>query len=139
MYPCEYSVVIKIQEFFEEQPNQAWFYVNNAGNEVTCQKVADGVNVTCLGNYPFLPWGVFWHAVHIMLIQGGRAARGSAQGGQLGTQKLPFNSVEGYVASVIYGKASGDWVFQRISPIAHILIGAGVCHPLPGDLKLLEI
>lgn len=78
----------------------------------------------------------FWQAVHVIIKNGGSAPRGDAKGAKLGEKGLPLNSVEGSVANVIYGKHCGDSVFQRISPIAHILIGSGVCADKRGDLEI---
>jgi len=120
----EDQAVQKIKNFFNENGGQ-FIYENKARNIVHCNAHEDGVNVDCLANRPFLPWGVFWQAVHVIIRNGGSARKGSAQQCKLGDVDLPFNSVEGGVANVIYGKKRGDWVFQRISPIAHILSASG--------------
>lgn len=123
----EDQAVKKIQQFFKEK-NGSFVYKNQKGNIVTCKKIEDGIVVDCLqdsGYKQFLPWGVFWQAVHVIIRNGGSARKGSAQQCKLGDVDLPFNSVEGGVANVIYGKKRGDWVFQRISPIAHILSASG--------------
>lgn len=57
----------------------------------------------------------------------------------LGDPELPMNSVEGHIASVIFGKKIGDTVFRRITPVARILEWAGVCEYGNGTLKLKEI
>ena len=57
---------------------------------------------------------------------------------KLGEEKLPLNSVEGHVASQIYGKQPGEWVFRRITPIAAILVWAGICEHRRGALAFSE-
>ncbi len=125
----EDQAVKKIQQFFKEK-NGSFIYKNQKGNFVTCKKIEDGIVVDCLndsGYKQFLPWGVFWQAVHVIIINGGSAQKGKAIGPVLGDPELPINSVEGWVANVVYGKQPGDIVYRRISPIAHILSASGVC------------
>ena len=55
---------------------------------------------------------------------------------RLGDPGLPLDCVEGHIAHVIYGKRRGDSVFRRITPIACILIWAGVCEHARGELVL---
>jgi len=57
---------------------------------------------------------------------------------RLGEPNLPIDSIEGHVAQVVYGKQTGETVFRRITPIACILIWAGVCKAGRGELILLE-
>lgn len=131
MQISENSAVLKIKRFFNACDGNRYTYTNRRNTDVTCQAIEDGIKVDCLGQNgfkEFLPWGVFWHAVHIMIVNGGRASRGTAIGpDRLGSEKLPFTSIEGHIASAIYGKQAGDSVFMRISPVAHILIESGVC------------
>lgn len=95
----------------------------------------DGVEVDNLGNYPFLPWAVFRQAVYLMRENQGRAKKGSVNY-KLGEKELPLNSIEGRIASRVYGKQLGSAVFRRITPIACLLIWAGVCENSPGQLHL---
>lgn len=139
MYLTENDAIKKIKIFFAENDNR-YTYVNQRNNQVDCKCLDEGIEVTCLADNAhknFLPWGAFWHAVHIIHVNGGVAIRGNARE-RLGLNALPFNSVEGHVAHAIYGKQRGDSVFSRISPIAHILILAGVCVEQPGDLQLFD-
>jgi hypothetical protein len=53
---------------------------------------------------------------------------------RLGDEGLPLDSIEGHIAHVVYGKQIGDSVFRRISPIAAILVWAGICEDEPGEL-----
>lgn len=97
---------------------------------------ADGIVVDNLGNQPFLPWIVFQEAICVLIRNEGRAPRGNAMNAKLGDPDLSLDSVEGHVAQVVYGKKVGETVFRRITPIACILIWAGVCEAAPGELVL---
>ena len=97
-----------------------------------------GVTVDNLGNMPFLPWVVFEQAVKVMEQNNGIAKRGNAMDAPLGYSKLPLDSIEGHIASVVYGRKCGDTVFRRITPIACILIWAGICEPKPGKLSIVQ-
>ena len=139
MYLSENEAITKIKEFFVSI-DKKYIYENQKNNIVTCLMIDDGVEVDCLsdsGHKNFLPWGVFWQAVHIMFVNHGNAKRGLATH-KLGTDELPFNSIEGHIANVIYGKEKGDSVFRRVSPIAHILIASGICIDKRGDLELVR-
>jgi len=98
--------------------------------------IENGINVDNLGKQPFLPWVVFAEAVSLLVRNGGRALRGDAMNARLGDEKLPFNSVEGHIAHVVYGQKKGDSVFRRITPVSCILIWAGICEHAPGELLL---
>ena len=142
MYLSESSSVEKIKLFFKSKEKGKFTYENNKGNTVTCVMRAEGIEVDCLNDSShqnFLPWGVFWHAVHIMLVNGGSVFRGKAMKNKLGDPDLPFDSVEGHIAHVMYGKSRGDTVFRRISPVAHILIASGVCVDQDNDMKLASL
>src|SRR5258707_5363758 len=97
---------------------------------------SDGIIVDNLHKQPFLPWAVFEEAVSVMIHNGGHAIRGNAMGNKLGSTRLPLNSIEGHIAHVIYGQHLGESVFRRITPIACILIWAGVCKHARGQLIL---
>ena len=98
-----------------------------------------GVSVDNLGAQPFLPIEVFVATISLLSLAPGYCAiKGSAMGGRLGTLALPINSVEGHVANIVYGKITGQSVFQRITPISRILQAAGVCNnPGNGTLTLM--
>ena len=99
----------------------------------------DGIEVTNLSTQPFLAWKVFEEAIWLLQKNGGSAMRGDAMSARLGDPKLPFNSVEGHIANVVYKKQKGDTVFRRISPIAAILVWAGLCEPRRGILLLRKL
>jgi hypothetical protein len=106
------------------------------GDSFKAELTEEGVVVDNLRNQPFLPWSTFQEAVCTMIRNGGRARRGDAMGPKLGEPRLPMDSIEGHVAHVVYGKQRGESVFRRITPIADILIWAGVCKAAPNQLVL---
>lgn len=108
------------------------------GKSMTASLCDGGIRVSNLGNQPFLPWAVFEEAVKVIKRNGGRARRGDAMQCRLGDPGLALNSVEGYVAHVVYGIQPGKAVFRRITPIAAILVWAGICKAGRGELIMLE-
>ena len=106
------------------------------GEPFTAALTDEGVEVDNLGRQPLLPWAVFQEAVCVLIRCGGRARRGDAMGPRLGDPALPLDSIEGHIAHVVYGKQPGDSVFRRVTPVAAILIWAGVCDAARGELVL---
>jgi hypothetical protein len=104
----------------------------------TARLIEAGIEVDNLSNYPLLPWDVFIETINLLNRKGGRAQRGDAMLSRLGDAGLSLDSIEGHIASVVYGKQIGDSVFRRISPVAAILIWAGICESAPGELVLRE-
>lgn len=106
------------------------------GGSFTAELNPDGILVDNLGNQPFLPWIVFQEAICVLIRNDGRALRGNAMSARLGDPNLSLDSIEGHIALVVYGKKVGETVFRRITPVAAILIWAGVCEVAPGKLML---
>ena len=96
----------------------------------------NGVEVDNLADQPILPWRVFEETLNLLDQCGGSASRGDAMLSRLGDPGLPFESVEGHIAHVVYGKNKGDSVFRRITPVACILVWTGICSHKPGRLVL---
>ena len=105
----------------------------------TAEMRADGIWVDNLSAEPHLPWVVFQEAICVLIRNGWRARRGDAMKSKLGDEALSLDSIEGHIAHVVYGKRPGQSVFRRITPIACILIWAGICRAEPGELVLCEI
>jgi hypothetical protein len=68
--------------------------------------------------------------------QTARKGNARAKGSRLGDTGLETDTVEGYVAQVVYGTKLGSSVLQRITPIARILEWAGICENGRGYLRL---
>jgi hypothetical protein len=131
------DVVTLIKKKFNHKGDVAIIPLQRGGN-FKARLVDGGIEVDNLGNQPFLPWRVFQEAIVILMQNKGSAKRGDAMNSKLGEKGLPLNSVEGHIASEVYGKQVGDSVFRRITPIACILEWAGVCKSEPGKLILLK-
>lgn len=107
------------------------------GGTFTARLLNEGVEVDNLGTQPFLQWSTFQEAVCILIRNGGRARCGAAMSSRLGDPDLSLDSIEGHVAHVVYGKQVEERVFHRITPIACILVWAGICRPETHELVLL--
>jgi hypothetical protein len=107
------------------------------GDTFTARLINEGIEVDNLGTQPFLPWSAFQETVCVLIRNGGRAMRGDAMNSRLGDPDLSLDSIEGHVAHVVYGKKIGESVFRRITPIACILVWAGICKHEPHELVLL--
>jgi hypothetical protein len=55
---------------------------------------------------------------------------------RLGEASLSMDSIERHIVYGMYGKQIGESVFRRISPVAAILVWAGICESAPGELIL---
>lgn len=124
-----------IRKKFIEEGSPAEIPMMN-GQTFTAYMVDAGVNTSNLGAQPLLIWASFEEAVLLIANCGGSAQRGNAINFRLGEVGLPFNSIEGHVAHVVYHKQVGESVFRRITPIAAILIWAGICRPIANGLIL---
>jgi hypothetical protein len=123
---------------FKEQSEPILISLQNEGF-FTAQLVEGGVEVDNLLTQPFLAWEVFIETIKLLSIKGGRAERGEALKYKLGEEGLSMDSIEGRIAFAFYGKKLGEKVLPRISPIAGILIWAGICESAPGELVLREV
>ena len=103
----------------------------------TAQVTEGGIMVDNLGTQPFLPWEVFHEAICVLIRSGGTAKRGDAMKYKLGDPELAFDSIEGHVAQVVYGKKQCDTIFRRITPIVCVLVWAGLCSSNKGKVTLL--
>lgn len=124
-----------IKQKFYQAGNPAQVPLLNGGSFMATL-TNEGINVDNLDAQPLLLWAAFQESICILLQNGGRAKRGNAMTGRLGDADLPLDSVEGHIALVVYGKHPGETVFRRISPIACILIWAGICEAAPSELVL---
>jgi len=109
------------------------------GDSFTATLTKEGIMVDNLRSQPFLPWAVFQEAICLLIRNGGRVERGDAMGSKLGEPGLPLDSIEGHIAQVVYGKRPADSVFRRVTPVACILVWAGICAAAPHKIKLREL
>jgi len=63
--------------------------------------------------------------------------RGNALQNRLGSNALPLDSIEGFIAKKFYQKENNQSVDRRVSVIANILVASGICEHGKGCLKLV--
>lgn len=111
---------------FTGKPCEIWY--DNNGKGLVSPKIPVANHLT---------WEVFDAAVEIVMKNGGKAEKGKAQSGaKLGSDNLPLNSVEGYVASKVHGVEEGKSAFGPAFVICAILDWAGVCKNERGYLSI---
>ena len=128
----------RIKHRFASEGRTARVPLLRGGGFFTASMLRGGISVSNLGGQPFLPWSVFEEAVSLLERMGGHASRGNAMNCRLGDDGLSLDSVEGHIAATVYGQREGDAVFRRITPVACILIWAGVCRHSSGELVLVR-
>ena len=134
----ENTVISIIKKKFEVEgnPTRVPLLLGHKSFEAKLSK--EGIYVDNLGSSPFLPWQIFIETVRLLQEKGGRAKKGNAMNYKLGESGLPIDSVEGNIAIKVYSKQIGESVFRRITPVACILIWAGICRHEPNQLILKE-
>ncbi|MEH7239095.1 DUF2089 family protein [Bacillus sp. JJ1562] len=84
-----------------------------------------------------LIWEAFDAAVEVVVSNGGKAPKGNARSGaKLGSDELPFNSVEGFIAHKVHGVKEGETAFGPGFVIAAILDWADICRNERGFLSI---
>ncbi len=84
-----------------------------------------------------LRWEAFDAAVEVVVQNGGKAAKGKARtGARLGSDDLPLDSVEGFIASKVHDVQMGETAFGPSFVIAAVLDWAGICHNERGYLTI---
>lgn len=84
-----------------------------------------------------LIWEAFDAAVEVALNNGGKVVKGKARSGaKLGSDNLPLNSVEGYVAHKVHGVQEGETAFGPGFVICAVLDWADICKNQRGYLTI---
>lgn len=84
-----------------------------------------------------LMWEAFDAAVEVVLNNGGKAVKGKARSGaKLGSDDLPLNSVEGYIAHKVHGVKEGETAFGPGFVICAVLDWAEICKNERGYLTV---
>lgn len=111
---------------FSGKPCEIWY--DNNGNGLVSPKIPVANHLT---------WEVFDAAVEIVMKNGGKAEKGKAQSGaKLGSDKLPLDSVEGYIANKVHGVEEGKSAFGPGFVVCAILDWAGICKNERGYLSI---
>jgi len=85
-----------------------------------------------------LTWEAFDAAVEVVINNRGKAAKGNARSGaKLGSNELPLNSVEGYIAHKVHGVQIGESAFGPGFVISAVLDWAGICRNERGFLSII--
>lgn len=134
----EDPVISKIKSQFDKKGNPAKIPLMSGKHFFEARSETDGVYVDNLKNQPFLPWEIFSEAVNCIRENDGKAKKGNATNSRLGDSNLGLETLEGHIASKVYGCRIGDTVFKRVTPIASILAWAGICENTRGQISFLS-
>lgn len=84
-----------------------------------------------------LVWEAFDAAVEVVIKNGGKAVKGKARSGaKLGSDDLPFDSVEGYIAHKVHGVKEGETALGPGFVICAVLDWAEICRNERGYLTI---
>jgi len=135
----EDPVILKIKSQFDKKGNPAKIPLMSGKQFFEARSENDGVYVDNLKNQPFLPWKIFSESVNCIKENGGKVKKGNATNSKLGDQNLGLDTLEGYIASKIYGCKIGETVFKRVNSIASILAWAEICENTRGQISLIPM
>lgn len=126
--------------------------LNDCGGRTTIQLLqGDNCDIWFDGNgkglvSPKIPpanqliWEAFDAAVEVVVNNGGKAPKGNARSGaKLGSNELPLNSVEGYIAHKVHSVQIGESAFGPGFVISAVLDWAGICRNERGFLSINPI
>ena len=104
--------------------------VKNGNTKFTVRYAQDesGLDfISAKGEETHFVWDVFFAAVDILKqSEDGKALKGDADKGTLGTKALPVDSVEGYIAANVFGMKKRQKVEKNITKIATFLKWADI-------------
>lgn len=84
-----------------------------------------------------LTWEAFDAAVEVVIKNNGKAEKGKARSGaKLGSDGLPLDSIEGYIAHKVYSTQIGETAFGPGFVIAAVLDWVEICHNERGYLTI---
>lgn len=107
-------------------PCDIWFDTNGKG--LVSPKIPPANQLT---------WEAFDAAVEVIVKNNGKAVKGKARSGaKLGSDDLPLDSVEGYIAHKVHGAQEGETAFGPGFVIAAVLDWAGICNNERGYLSM---
>jgi hypothetical protein len=135
----EDPVILEIKSQFDKKGNPAKIPLMSGKKKFEARSENDGVYVDNLKNQPFLPWKIFSESVNYIKENGGKAKKGNTTNSRLGDPNLGLDTLEGYIASKIYGCKTGETVFKRVNSIASLLAWAGICENTRGQIILIPM
>lgn len=134
----EDPVISKIKSQFDKKGNPAKIPLMNGKKFFEARSEMNGVYVDNLKKEPFLPWEIFTEAVNCIKENGGKVKKGNTTSSRLGDPNLGLDTLEGHIASKVYGCEIGDPVLKRVVPVASILAWAEICENTRGQIGLLS-
>ncbi|MDD4306414.1 MAG: chromosome segregation ATPase [Methanosarcina sp.] len=133
----EDPIISKIKSQFDKKGNPSKIPLMSGKHFFEARSEIDGVYVDNLKRQPFLPWEIFPEAVNCIRENGGKIKKGNATNSKLGDPNLGLDTLEGHIASKVYGCRIGDPILKRITPIASILAWAEICENTRGQISML--
>lgn len=124
----DHFVVRLIKEKLNANGGSATIPLISAGKEAKIWFAQDGSGLEC-DKIPIpnqLTWDAFVAAYNIAIAQDGELYKGYARAGKLGSEKLPINSLEGYIAHAIHGVPEGGSAYSPGFIFAAVLDWVGV-------------
>ncbi|MDW7730492.1 MAG: DUF2089 family protein [Bacillota bacterium] len=86
-----------------------------------------------------LTWEVFDASLEVLLNNDGRIKKGNARSGaKVGSENLPLNSLEGYLAHRVHGIEIGKTSFGPGFVVAAVLDWAGICNNERGFISIKQ-
>ncbi|MEG1459055.1 MAG: DUF2089 family protein, partial [Acetivibrio sp.] len=138
LYRDESSTVRKIKEKLNRSGGIATLPLPKGEPfQIYYEDYGNGILATNLPHSRTLTWSAFDYAVTLLEKNGGKAAKGNAMKGKLGSAGLPLDSLEGYVAYHAYHIKKGESCLRTISSLSAILEWAGLCKNGYGYVELL--
>jgi hypothetical protein len=130
-----------IKEKLNAHGGRAELPLIQAGKRIVIGFEEDGSGLVC-DKIPVpnqLIWEAFIAAYNILVMSDGEVYKGYARAGKLGSDKLPVDSLEGYIAYSVHGVKEGESAFAPGFAIAAVLDWIGVIHNERGaTLKVIE-
>ena len=124
----DHFVVKRIKDKLNEHGGTATIPLISAGKEMNIWFDPKGNGLEC-DKIPVddqLTWEVFIATYNIAVAQDGELYKGYARMGKLGSDKLPIDSLEGYIAHEVHGVKMGESAYSPGFVIAAILDWAGI-------------
>ncbi|OPX85750.1 DUF2089 family protein [Pelotomaculum sp. PtaB.Bin117] len=112
-------------KLFQGDPCKIWY--SSSGNGLDSSKIPIPSQLT---------WEAFIAAVELVIKKGGKAEKGNARAGKLGSERLPFDSVEGFIAHKVHGVKEGESAFGPGFVICAVLDWAEICKNERGYLSI---
>lgn len=140
IYNDESCLIKSIKEKLNAQRGIASVPLPKGGSfQIYYEEFGNGLYATNLPHNRILTWKAFDSALELLQKNKGRAIKGNAMKGKLGSTALPLNSLEGYIAFTAYGAKKGDSCLRTVSAVSAILEWSGLCQNRYGYVELASL